>query len=1347
MSKKYQYMRVRLASPEEIISWSHGEVRNHETINYRTLKPEDDGLFCEKIFGPTKDNQCKCGKSKKGADRGTICKVCGVEITDKKVRRERFGHIKLASPVVHTWFLKNSPSRLALLLGIQAKQLEDVVYYNSYIVTGEVNPITGYTIKENSTDKKYNKFDIVSETEFTSLCEHNNPSEVNKVIGTGAEAIKKLLHSLDLKKEVQNLRNKLKENSKQDREKTIKRLSVAEAFLESDNNPEWMVLDVIPVIPPDLRPMVILDGGKPATNDLNDLYRVIISRNNRLKELYNQEASHLIIKNEKRLLQGAVDALIDNAKHPSKNTNDRNSNLKSLSEMLRGKQGRFRQNLLGKRVDFSGRSVIAVGPSLKMYQCGLPREMALILFEPYVIKGLLDDNEEMTFKKARDCVKTHDSRVWPILEDVIREHPVLLNRAPTLHRLGIQAFEPILVEGKAIRLHPLVCPAFNADFDGDQMAVHLPLSLEAQAEARLLMLASNNILNPKDGSPVATPSQDMILGNYYLSLERKFYQGHVDTLPKGVEVVDNIDNYDYSTVLSDQRYDQGDMIATGNETDGYDLYRVAEHNEGKFFTSYNEAYLAYKNGVITLHTRIFVDPHNLNEATLTTKRFDGIDIEGKYLFTTMGKLIFNTILSENLPYVNNAKGEKPKDPNKKVDPLDLLDPLKPTTIKNYIFDPKQDKVEDFLARGERKAFGKKLLSAIISEVFKKSQLAETSKMLDRLKDLGFQYSTISGISISIADIDNYSKRLEYINDANKQVDFIKSRYNFGFINEKERYDKVCSVWRKIRDDVEAGLWEEMSERKDNSIFMMADSGSRGSKSNFAQLAGMRGLMADTNGRAIEVPVTSNFYEGLTISEFFISSHGSRKGSTDTALKTAESGYMTRRLVDVAQDVIITIDDCGTTEGFKVSKLIDADDNNKVMATLGSRCEGRYLANDTYDKNGVLIGKRNQIVTEEIKSKLDGDDAPEFVYIRSNLTCKAPSGLCAKCYGLDLATKKPVEIGEAVGVIAAQSIGEPGTQLTMRTFHNGGVASGGDITQGLPRVAELFEARNPKGKATLVEIDGTVKKIETNKSAGRIITITDDKSGEDYEYKVDGVSELLVKEGQKVTRGDRLMKGRIAPKELLRICDEETVEHYIIDEVQKPYLSQGVSISDKHIEIIIRQMLRRVLIVSEGDSKFLPGLQYSARKFKQTINDMFNKGLESGKMPSLPVAKPLLLGITKAASASDSFLSAASFQETTRALTDAIIRGQKDYLLGLKENVIIGGLIPAGTGVLEEDEFISPEPRFEEEEYTVPTLNFGLDSTTDVSFEESLKLDSDESDDIEEEADVEEETEETSSDTI
>ncbi len=1319
MSRKYQYMRVRLASPEEIISWSHGEVRNHETINYRTLKPEDDGLFCEKIFGPTKDNQCKCGKSKKGADRGTVCKVCGVEITDKKVRRERFGHIKLAAPVVHTWFLKNSPSRLALLLGIQAKQLEDVVYYNSYIVTGEVNPVTGYTIKENSTDRKYSKFDIVTETEYTSLCEHNNPSEVNKVIGTGAEAIKRLLHSLDLKKEVALLRNKLKENSKQDREKTIKRLSVAEAFLESDNNPEWMVLDVIPVIPPDLRPMVILDGGKPATNDLNDLYRSIISRNNRLKDLYNAEASHLIIKNEKRLLQGAVDALIDNAKHPSKNTNDRNSNLKSLSEMLRGKQGRFRQNLLGKRVDFSGRSVIAVGPSLKMYQCGLPREMALILFEPYVIRGLLEENDDFTFKKARDCVKTHDQRVWPILEDVIREHPVLLNRAPTLHRLGIQAFEPILVEGKAIRLHPLVCPAFNADFDGDQMAVHLPLSLEAQAEARLLMLASNNILNPKDGSPVATPSQDMILGNYYLSLERNFHQGHVTVLPKEATLIDDIDNYDYSSLLSDQRYDQCELVAVGNEADGYDLYRVAEHNEGKFYTSFSEAYLAYKNGAITLHTRIFVDPHNLNVDTLTVKRFDGIDIEGKYLFTTMGKLIFNTILSENLPYINNAKGEKPKDPNAPFEKLDLLDPLASDTIKNYIFDPKKDKVSDFLARGERKAFGKKILAAIIAEVFKRSQLTETSRMLDRLKDLGFKYSTISGISISIADIDNYSKRLEYIDQANKKVDLIKSKYNFGFINEKERYEKVCAVWSKTRDEVELGLWDEMSERKDNGIFMMADSGSRGSKSNFAQLAGMRGLMADTNGRAIEVPVTSNFYEGLTISEFFISSHGSRKGSTDTALKTAESGYMTRRLVDVAQDVIVTMDDCGTTEGFKVSKLIDTDDHDKVISTLGERTVGRYLAEDTYDKNGVLIGKRNELVSAEMSKKMDADDgsAPDFVYIRSNLTCKAPSGVCAKCYGLDLATKKPVEIGEAVGVIAAQSIGEPGTQLTMRTFHNGGVASGGDITQGLPRVAELFEARNPKGKATLVEIDGVVSKIENNKNAGRIITIVNEETGEEKEYKVDSVSELLVEEGQKVTRGDRLMKGRIAPKELLRICDEEAVEHYIIDEVQKPYKTQGVSISDKHIEIIIRQMLRRILIVSEGDSKFLPGLQYSAREFKKTVNEMFKNAIETGKKAELPVAKPLLLGITKAASGSDSFLSAASFQETTRALTDAVIRGKKDYLLGLKENVIIGGLIPAGTGILEEEEFVSPEARFNLDDYVAPTNTFETENIIPTQEEE------------------------------
>ncbi len=1223
-------------------------------MNYRTLKPEEGGLFCERIFGPTKDFQCACGKSKRTVDKGQVCKVCGVEITESKVRRERFGHIKLASPVVHTWFLKNSPSRIALLLDIKAKDLEEVVYLASYIVTDPGN-VTELKKKQILTEKEYSELYEKYGKRFEAL--------------SGAEAVKKLLHELDLKKEVEILRKKLKSATKQNRDKIIKRLSVCEAFLESDNKLEWMILEVLPVIPPDLRPMVQLDGGRFATTDLNDLYRRILNRNNRLKNLYKNDAPYLITKNEKRLLQEAVDALIDNAKRPQKNANDKNANLKSLSDMLRGKQGRFRQNLLGKRVDYSGRSVIVVGPDLKMYQCGLPKEMALTLFKPFVISNLIKQTN-CSIGSAKKACERHDSSVWPILENVIKEHPVLLNRAPTLHRLGIQAFEPMLIEGKAIRLHPLVCPAFNADFDGDQMAVHVPLSLEAQAEARLLMLASNNILNPKDGAPVSTPSQDMILGNYYLSLERSFYQGHSETLPKGALLVNNIEKFDYSTVLNDSVYDQVEIVCTGNDTDGYDCYRVAEHNEGSFYTSFSEAYLAYKNNKITLHTRIFVDPTNLNYGNLDIERFNGIQVKGKYLFTTVGKMIFNNILDKEFPYVNDGDAK-----------------LDGYTDENYLFDPKVNKLSEFLSRKESTPFKKKFLSKIIAEVFRRSQLTETSCMLDRLKDLGFKYSTISGITISIADIDRYSKKDIELQDANDKVEEIKSLYDFGLMTEDERYKRVCKVWQDTRDDVENGLWNEMKLRKDNAIFMMADSGSRGSSSNFAQIAGMRGLMADTNGRPIEVPVTSNFYEGLTVSEFFISSHGSRKGSTDTALKTAESGYLTRRLVDVSQDVIVTMDDCGTTAGFPLRQLVD--DDGKVLETLGSRCVGRYPAVDIINPaTGDVIVHRNELIDSTIGNKIDDAHITEAL-IRTNMTCQAPSGVCTKCYGINLATKEVVEVGEAVGTIAAQSIGEPGTQLTMRTFHNGGVASGGDITQGLPRVQEIFEARKPKGKATLTEIDGKVVQIEKTR-AGSIITIENATTGESKEYRVDNTAELLVAEGSIVKRGDRLMKGRIAPKELLRITDKESVQRYIVDEVQKPYKAQGVSISDKHIEIIVRQMLRKLLIVSEGNSKLLPGLQYSVSEFNENVIEMMKKNVPGN---DLPVAKPVLLGITKAALGSDSFLSASSFQETTRALTDAVIHGKKDYLQGLKENVIIGGLIPAGTGILEEEEFQGPEPKY------------------------------------------------------
>ena len=1192
MSKKYKYMRIRLASPEEILSWSYGEVKSHETINYRTQKPEPDGLFCERIFGPQKDFQCSCGKSKRNDVKGKVCEKCGVEITSSKVRRERMGHIKLASPVVHTWFLRNSPSRLASLLAIPAKELEEVVYLASYIVTDKGTVPT----------LQYKQ--ILSEAEYSDYSERY-PKQFEAL--SGAEAIKKLLKNIDLKAETEALRKQLKEPSKQKRDKIIKRLDVVESFYNSDNKPEWMILDVLPVIPPDLRPMVQLDGGRFATTDLNDLYRRILNRNNRLKRQYEQNAPSLIIKNEKRMLQEAVDALIDNSKRNKKVAVEKNHPLKSLSDLLRGKQGRFRQNLLGKRVDYSGRSVIVVGPALKMYQCGLPKEMALTLFKPFVIRQLQLIYNHSTTAAKRICDRQEDV-VWSILEEVIREHPVLLNRAPTLHRLGIQAFEPILIEGKAIRLHPLVCTAFNADFDGDQMAVHVPLSHEAQAEARLLMIASNNILNPKDGKPVVTPSQDMILGNYYLSLER-----------------------------------------------------AGQKNEGHFYKNFDEAYMAYKNEEITLHTRIFVDPKSY-----PASKFAGKDLDGKYLFTTMGKMIFNSIIPLEFPYINEPTKEN----------------LQKETPDCYFLSIKDGQtVESMLARPETAPFIKETLSMIIAEVFKRFQTTETSVMLDKLKDQGFKYSTISGISISIADIEVYGKKDEEINKAESLVDQIHEMCDMGLLTDEERYKRVCDVWSRTRDTIESGLWDELKQKKNNSIFMMAESKSRGSKSNFAQLAGMRGLMANTNGKAIEVPVKANFFQGLNVAEFFISSHGSRKGSTDTALKTAESGYLTRRLVDVSQDIIVTSEDCGTEKGFLMESI--CSEEGKVVYPLHERLIGRYIARDIVNPTtGELIVPRNGFVDEELAEVIK-EAGVQSAYVRTNLTCNAKSGVCMKCYGRNLATNKLVEVGEAVGVIAAQSIGEPGTQLTMRTFHNGGVASGGDITQGLPRVQELFEARKPKGMAALSEINGIVKAITLTKS-GIVITIADstdlENSKLNKEYTVEATSELNVKVGDEVTRGQKLIKGSIHPRELLRITDAYTVQKYIIEEVQKVYRSQGVEISDKHIEIIVHQMMRKLTVVQGGNTKLLPGAEVSVNEFRDSCKAMLSEGGQ------LPIAKPLILGITKAALGCDSFLSACSFQETTRILTDAAIKGKKDELIGLKENVIIGGLIPAGTGILKEESF-------------------------------------------------------------
>lgn len=1201
-SRTYSHLKIRLASPDEIRQWSYGEVKTHETINYRTSKPEEGGLFCERIFGPTRDYQCACGKKQSG-NKGQICQKCGIEITESKVRRERMGHIELEAPVVHTWYLKNSPSRLAILLGIKAKQLEEVVYHASYIVT---DPGTAPLSKKQ----------ILSEQDYSALTEEYG-SRFTAL--TGAEAVKKLLQELDLDKEVKSLRKKLKTSSKQKRDRIIKRLEVVEAFNNSDNKPEWMVMDVIPVIPPDLRPMVALDGGRFATTDLNDLYRRILNRNNRLKKQKEQMAPRLITKNEKRMLQEAVDALFDNAKRGKKAAVERNRHLKSLSDMLRGKQGRFRQNLLGKRVDYSGRSVIIVGPDLEMYQCGIPREMAITLFKPFVLRELqkLTGNDANAKKNANSKYERMDDDVWAALEKVVREHPVLLNRAPTLHRLGIQAFEPKLIDGKAIRLHPLVTPAFNADFDGDQMAVHVPLSNEAQAEARLLMLASNNILNPKDGKPVVTPSQDMVLGNYYLTLEERLERT-------------------FSGYRADERQAE---------------HNFKNRNEGHFFAHYDEAYLAYQHKEIGLHTRIIIDPRSINQKFTEEQKH-------KYLVTTLGKLIFNRILPPTFPYLNEPS---------------LFNLENHTPDKYFIV--KGTNPKDVLKHMDVPGpFKKKFLSQIIAQVFKDLQISETSKMLDRLKDLGFKYSTVAGITVSFADINVYSGKHDRIDQTNRNIEEITGWYEDGMLTDKERRDLVIKQWQEARDDIQKGLMAEFDT--DNNIYMMSDSGARGNASNFAQLAGMRGLMNNPKGEIIEVPVQASFREGLTVSEFFISTHGARKGSTDTALKTAESGYLTRRLVDVSQDVIVVDEDCGTERGVYMEPVMD---DTKEIVPLYDRIVGRYASKDVmHPKTKQVLVKRNELITEEIGQAILKADITG-VEIRSNLTCNSENGVCAKCYGRNLATNTRVEVGEAVGVVAAQSIGEPGTQLTMRTFHTGGVASASDITQGLPRIQELFEARNPKGKAVISEVDGKIKSIDRQRGGISVVTITD-AHDKDYKYTMDPNVEALFRKGASVKAGQRLTLGSINPKELLRVVSTQAAEMYILEEVQKVYRAQGVEISDKHIELIIRQMLRRITIVTEGDTELLPGTEVSVSEFKRANKAAF----KNFKRPA--VGRPILLGITRASLRSDSFLSAASFQETTRILTDAAIKGKTDELHGLKENVIIGGLIPAGTGILREATF-------------------------------------------------------------
>jgi DNA-directed RNA polymerase subunit beta' len=1172
---KFEFMKIGLASPDKIRSWSFGEVKKPETINYRTLKPEKDGLFCERIFGPTKDWECHCGKYKRVRYKGVVCDRCGVEVTRSKVRRERMGHIELAAPVSHIWYFKGIPSRMGLVLDMSPRALEEIIYFASYVVTE-----TGDTALE--------KKQLLSEKEFRAYREkYGNKFQA----GMGAEAIKKLLFDLDLDKEADSLKEELKTAQGQRRTRAIKRLEVVEAFRGSGNEPSWMVLDVLPVIPPELRPMVQLDGGRFATSDLNDLYRRVINRNNRLKRLLDLGAPSIIVQNEKRMLQEAVDALIDNGRRGRPVTGPGNRPLKSLSHMLKGKQGRFRQNLLGKRVDYSGRSVIVVGPNLQMYQCGLPKEMALELFKPFVMKELVQKGLAHNIKSAKRKIERVSPEVWDVLEDVIREHPVLLNRAPTLHRLGIQAFEPTLVEGRAIRLHPLVCTAYNADFDGDQMAVHVPLSAEAQAEARLLMLAAQNILNPKDGKPVVTPSQDMVLGNYYLTLEREGVIG-----------------------------------------------------EGMIFKDTNEALIAYQNGYVHLHTRVAVAASSLGNQTFTEEQ------NNQLLITTVGKLIFNEILPASFPYINEPSKQN----------------LEEETPKRYFVDRGEDIKKVIKSMPIVDPFKKKILGNIIAEVFKTFKITETSKMLDRMKALGFKYSTKAGITVGVADIVVLKEKQEIIGEAQTKVDNVLKQFRRGLITEDERYDRVISIWSAAKDVIQTKLMKSLDTT--NPIFMMSDSGARGNASNFTQLAGMRGLMANPAGRIIELPIKSSFREGLTVLEYFISTHGARKGLADTALKTADSGYLTRRLVDVAQDVIVREDDCGTDRGLFIRSL---KDGTEVIEPLDERLIGRHARKAIrHPETKAVIVPENGLITEDLAVEVI-EAGIEEVWIRSAFTCNTRHGVCKKCYGRNLATGQEVEVGEAVGIIAAQSIGEPGTQLTMRTFHTGGVA-GDDITQGLPRIQELFEARNPKGQAVISELQGIVVGINEGKDRQQEIIVQGEI--ESRTYTAPYTARLKVAVNDHVARGQELTEGSIDPKELLRVKDVQSVQEYLLREVQKVYRMQGVEIGDKHVEVMVRQMMRKVRVIDAGETEVLPGTLLEIHQF----TDSNRKALLAGKLPA--TGRPVLLGITKASLETDSFLSAASFQETTRVLTDAAIKGKRDELLGLKENVIIGKLVPAGTGM-------------------------------------------------------------------
>ncbi len=1178
---QFEGIRISIASPDTIRKWSYGEVKKAETINYRTLKPERDGLFCEKIFGPTKDYECACGKYKRLRYKNIVCDRCGVEVTRSKVRRERMGHIELAAPVSHIWFFKGVPSRMGLVLDMSPRDLEEVLYFVSYVV---LDPGAAPLEKKQT----------ISDKEYRAYYEkYGNTFRV----GMGAGAIRELLEQVDLDSEVATIKKEIeeiKDSTSQRRIRLIKRLDVLSAFLDSGNKPEWMIMDALPVIPPELRPMIQLDGGRFATSDLNDLYRRVINRNNRLKKLMELGAPSIIIQNEKRMLQEAVDALFDNGRRSRPITGPGNRPLKSLSSMLKGKQGRFRQNLLGKRVDYSGRSVIVVGPNLKMYECGIPKEMALELFKPHVISGLVSKEIASNIKAAKRMIENQDPRVWDVVEEKIKEHPILLNRAPTLHRLGIQAFEPKLIEGRSIRLHPLVCAAFNADFDGDQMAVHVPITEEAQAEARLLMLGANNILSPKDGKPIVTPSQDMVLGNFYLTMEKPGLPG-----------------------------------------------------EGRVFKDENEAIMAYERREITLHTRIVIPVHSFRHKIFPDSYMN------KYLVTTVGKLIFNEVFPDTFQYVNDGSEEN----------------ITKITPSKYFLERGVNIKEAVQNMPIVTPLNKGALGKLIAQIYKRYQTTETSVMLDKIKDLGFKYSTLSGISISITDVLESKGKQQIIDESQEKVDNINKQFKRGLITERERYEKVVAIWNKAKDEIADELQAQLNSHPDNSIAMMISSKARGDMGSYTQLAGMRGLFNKPTGEAIEIPVTSSFTEGISVFDFFLSTHGARKGAVDTALKTAEAGYLTRRLVDVVQDVIVKEEDCGTENGVVVEAFINEQDGT-VVETLKDRINGRYTNKKIlHPETKEVIVDRNTYITEQLADKIIAAGITK-VPIRTVLTCKTEHGVCRHCYGRNLATGFIVETGEAVGIMAAQSIGEPGTQLTMRNFNTGGVAGGDDITQGLPRVQEVFEARNPKGKATISEINGVVSNIE-EENGKLIISVKNDV--ETRQHTSHYGAKPAVEVNEEVKAGQRLTHGAINPKELLVVTDPITVQQYILLEIQKVYRGQGVDIDDKHVEVMAKRMISKIKIVNSGDSLFLPGTMVNISEFTNINKEL----ILQGKNPA--TGRPVLLGITKASLETDSFLSAASFQETTRILTDAAIHGKVDHLNGLKENVIIGKLIPAGTG--------------------------------------------------------------------